>query len=87
MPRGQIISCLKACRMVANGFLYHVVRVKDLECEIPTIESVPVVRQFQEVFPNDLSRVPPEQEIDFSLIYYQIRILLQFFHIGWLQPH
>ena len=30
IPRGQIISCLKACNMIAKGCLYYVVRVKDL---------------------------------------------------------
>ena len=59
MSRGQIISCLKACKMIDNGCLYYVGRVKDLECETPSIKSVPVVREFSEVFPNDLPGVPP----------------------------
>ena len=50
--RGQIISCLKACKMIAKGCSYHVVRVKDLECETPSIQLVPVVREFPKVFPN-----------------------------------
>ena len=31
ISRGQINFCLKACRMIATGCLYHVVTVKDLE--------------------------------------------------------
>ena len=58
MPRGQIISFLKDYKMIAKGCLYHVVKVKDLEYESPSIESVPVVRGFPEVLPNDLLRVP-----------------------------
>ena len=46
MPKGQIISCLKASKMKAKGCLYHVVRVKDLECETPFIELVPIGREF-----------------------------------------
>ena len=53
--------------MIAKGFLYHVVRLKDLEYEIPSIESSPVVREFQKVFPKDLPGVPPEREIDFAI--------------------
>ena len=30
--RGRIISCLKACKMISKGCLYHIVRVKDLDC-------------------------------------------------------
>ena len=58
MPRGQIISFLKACMMRAKDFLYHLVRVKDLESENPSIELVLVVSEFQELFSNDLLRVP-----------------------------
>ena len=32
IPRGRIISCLKACKMISKGCLYHIVRVKDLDC-------------------------------------------------------
>ena len=42
-------------------------RVKNLESEIPPLESVPVVKDFPEVFPDDLLIIPPEREIDFSI--------------------
>lgn len=67
MPRGQIISCLKSCKMIANGYTYHVVRVKNLECETPSIESVSIVREFPEVFSNDLLGVPLKWDIDFGI--------------------
>ncbi|WMV41180.1 hypothetical protein MTR67_034565, partial [Solanum verrucosum] len=35
--------------------------------EIPLLESVPVVKHFPEVFPNDLPGIPPEREIDFGI--------------------
>ena len=42
--KGGGILC--PCKMITKGCLYHyVVRVKDLECETPYIESVPVVSQ------------------------------------------
>ena len=43
-------------------------RVKDLESEIPSIESVPVVKDFPTVFHNDLPVIPPEQEIDSDIV-------------------
>ena len=64
IPRGQIISCLKACNIISKGSLYHMVRVKDLECENPSIKSVPVVRELTEIFHNDLPGVPPQREIN-----------------------
>ena len=53
--------------MISKGCRYHVVRVKDLESEVPPLESVPIVRDFPKVFPNDLPGVPPEWEIDFGI--------------------
>ena len=42
-------------------------RVKDQECETPSIESALVVREFTGFFPNELLRVPLEREIDFGI--------------------
>ncbi|TMX04496.1 hypothetical protein EJD97_008246 [Solanum chilense] len=43
IPTGRIISCLKACKMISKGCLYHIVRVQDLNSDVPPIESVTVV--------------------------------------------
>ncbi|XP_069154411.1 uncharacterized protein [Solanum lycopersicum] len=67
IPRGRIISCLKSCKMISKVFLYHIVRVQDLESEIPPIDLVLVVSEFSKVFPNDLPGIPPEPEIDFGI--------------------
>ena len=45
MPRGKIIICLKTCKLIGKSCVCCVVRVKDLECETPYIESFPVVSQ------------------------------------------
>ena len=66
MPRGNIISCLKACKMISKVCLYYVVRVKDLECETSSIKLDLLVREFPEVFPNNLPRVLPKWEIVFG---------------------
>ena len=53
--------------MIAKGCLYHIVRVRDLESEVPQIELVPVLRKFLDVFPEDLIEIPPEKENDFVI--------------------
>ena len=53
--------------MISKGCLYHFVRVKDLESEVPPLESVPVSRDFPKVFPDDLLVVFPKREIDFGI--------------------
>ncbi|KAH0710910.1 hypothetical protein KY284_012337 [Solanum tuberosum] len=64
---GRFISYLKARKMITKDYLYHLVRVKDSNSETPTLESVPVVNEFLEVFPKDLPGVPPEREIEFGI--------------------
>ena len=56
---------------------YHIVRVRDLDYEVPPLESVPIVREFLEVFPDDLHGIPPKREIDFiiDLLLYTLPIL------------
>ena len=53
--------------MILKGYLYHLVQVKDSSLETPTLESVPVVSEFLEVFSEDLPRVSPEREIDIGI--------------------
>ena len=67
IPRCRIISCLKSWEMISKGCLYHIVRVQDLDSEIPSIEFVLVVSEFSEVYSNDLSGIPPEWEINFGI--------------------
>ena len=66
IPRGRIISCLKACKIGSKG-CRHIERVKHLDSENPPIELVSIVREFPDVFPNDLPIIPPEQKIDFGI--------------------
>ena len=42
-PRGRFISYLKARKMIAKGYIYHLVRVHDTEAKPPTL------RQFRDV--------------------------------------
>ena len=67
MVKGKFISCIKAHRLISKGCLYHIVRVNDVESKVPHIESIPVVNEFLDVFPEDLPGVPPEREIDLGI--------------------
>ncbi|XP_070032496.1 uncharacterized protein [Nicotiana tomentosiformis] len=60
----RVISCLKAQQMVEKGCLAYLAFVRDVGADTPTIEDVPVVRDFTDVFPSDLSGMPPNRDID-----------------------
>ena len=48
-----LISNLKANKMMSKGLLYHLVSVNDLDHDIPSIDSVPVVNECLDVFLDD----------------------------------
>ena len=45
---GQIVPLLKDNKMIAKGYLYQLVRVNDLNQEVPCIDSVSIVNEFPE---------------------------------------
>ncbi|XP_070032377.1 uncharacterized protein [Nicotiana tomentosiformis] len=67
VPKGRLISYLKAMKMINKGCIYHLVSVTDIDVEAPTLESVPVVNEVSGVFPNELPGIPADMEIDFGI--------------------
>ncbi|XP_070032363.1 uncharacterized protein [Nicotiana tomentosiformis] len=67
MPKERFISYLKAIKMIGKGYIYHLVRVTDTTVEVPILESVPIVNEFPDVFPDELPGIPPDREIDFGI--------------------
>ena len=65
-PSGLISAIYARCllRKGCSGFLAHIVDTRSDEARI---EDVPVVRDFQDVFPDDLPGPPPEREVDFPI--------------------
>ncbi|XP_070040081.1 uncharacterized protein [Nicotiana tomentosiformis] len=67
VPKGRFISYLKSKKIINNGCIYHLVWVTDTDAEAPTLESVPVVNEFPEVFPDELPGILPDREIYFGI--------------------
>ena len=63
----RIISFLRAKRMVSKGCLAFLAHLKDDTSKVPSIESVFIVREFLDVFPADLPRMPPDKDIEFCI--------------------
>jgi len=63
----SVISYVKARCMVKKGCLTYLAYVRDSSAKVPSIDSVPVVREFPEVFPSDLPGMPPDRDIDFCI--------------------
>ncbi|GJX81246.1 putative reverse transcriptase domain-containing protein [Tanacetum coccineum] len=69
--RLTVISCSKAQEYMAKGcqvFLAHISAKKEEDkSERKHIEDVPIVRDFPEVFPEDLPGLPPARPVDFQI--------------------
>ncbi|GJW81253.1 putative reverse transcriptase domain-containing protein [Tanacetum coccineum] len=69
--RLNIISCTKAQEYLSKGcdvFLAHIT-TKEAEdkSEEKRLKDVPIVRDFPEVFPEDLSGIPPTRQVEFQI--------------------
>lgn len=67
MLKGRFISYLKARRMINKSFIYHLVRIHDKDAKPPTLQSIPVINGFLDVFQEELTGIPQEQEIYFDI--------------------
>ncbi|GJY59036.1 hypothetical protein Tco_0458928, partial [Tanacetum coccineum] len=69
--RLNIISCTKAQGYLSKGcdvFLAHITTKEDKDkSEEKRLEDVPIVRNFPEVFSEDLSGLPPTRQVEFQI--------------------
>ncbi|XP_070041200.1 uncharacterized protein [Nicotiana tomentosiformis] len=63
----RVISYVKARSMVEEGYLTYLAYICDSSAEVPSMDSVLVVREFLEVFPTDFLGMPPNRDIDFCI--------------------
>ncbi|XP_070045441.1 uncharacterized protein [Nicotiana tomentosiformis] len=63
----KVVSFMKAQRLMKKGSLGFLAIVNDTRKETISIENVPVMREFSDVFPKDLPGLPPVREIDFGI--------------------
>ncbi|XP_049381156.1 uncharacterized protein LOC125845651 [Solanum stenotomum] len=63
----RVISHIRAQRMIDQGCSSYLAFIRDVGAESPAMESILVVQEFPDVFPEDLPGVPPVRDIDFSI--------------------
>ncbi|XP_074365298.1 uncharacterized protein LOC141706431 [Apium graveolens] len=63
----KFLSILKAKKLLRRGCEAYLEHVVDIEKEIPDLNKIPVVREFPDVFPEELPGFPPDREIEFSI--------------------
>ncbi|GJS32166.1 reverse transcriptase domain-containing protein [Tanacetum coccineum] len=68
--RLEVISSIRTQKYIDQGcqvFLIQMMKAKKTEISERQIEDVPVVRDFPEVFPEDLPGLPPTRQVEFHI--------------------
>ena len=65
MPR--VISCIQANRLLRKGYQGFLASVVDLQSGELEIGNIPIVKDFLDVFVDDLPALPTDREIEFSI--------------------
>ncbi|GJV69451.1 putative reverse transcriptase domain-containing protein [Tanacetum coccineum] len=63
----KLISAMKACTLISHGCQGFLASVMDTSLESPNIENLSVVREFADVFLDELPGLPPAREIEFGI--------------------
>ncbi|GJW92077.1 putative reverse transcriptase domain-containing protein [Tanacetum coccineum] len=65
--RLSLISCIKTERYISRGYQVFIAQVMEKKSDEKRLEDIPVVREFPEVFPEDLPGLPPIRQVEFQI--------------------
>nr|GEY62468.1 putative reverse transcriptase domain-containing protein [Tanacetum cinerariifolium] len=65
--RLNLISCTKTKRYISRGCQVFIANVMEKKYDEKGLEDIPVVREFSEVFPEDLPGLPPVLQVEFQI--------------------
>ena len=63
----NMISTMAAQRMLRKGCQGYLAYVVEKEKKGTLVDEIPVVREFADVFPNDIASLPPDREVEFTI--------------------
>ncbi len=62
-----MISAVKATRMMFKGYEAYLACVVTTIAKATTVQDVPIVRDYLDVFPDELPGLPPHRAVDFEI--------------------
>ena len=66
-PIPKVISAMEARHFLRKGCEAFLALFLDSKREQVNFDNIPVIREFPDVFPEELPEVPPEREVDLSI--------------------
>nr|GEW48264.1 putative reverse transcriptase domain-containing protein [Tanacetum cinerariifolium] len=65
--RLSLISCIKTKRYISRRCQVFIAQVLEKKLEEKRLENIPVVREFPDVFPEELPGLPPIRQVEFQI--------------------
>ncbi|XP_074293333.1 uncharacterized protein LOC141620329 [Silene latifolia] len=66
-PKIKLISTVTLKSCLRKGGQLILCHVRDTRGEVPGAASIPIMQDFQDVFPDDIPGLPPQRDIDFGV--------------------
>ena len=63
----SLINAMTASKMLRKGCQGYLTFVVDRRHEGTRLEDIPIVKEFPDVFPDDISGLPPDREVEFTI--------------------
>ena len=63
----KFLTMVQTKRLLRQGCDAYLAHVVDTKRETPEIHTIPIVNEFEDVFPKDLPGLPPDREIEFAI--------------------
>ncbi|XP_074378290.1 uncharacterized protein LOC141719814 [Apium graveolens] len=63
----KFLSIFQTKRLLRQGCEAYLAHVIDMEKGVLDLDKIPIVREFPDVFPDELPGLPPDREIEFSI--------------------
>nr|GEU81931.1 hypothetical protein [Tanacetum cinerariifolium] len=63
----MVISCIKTRKYIEKGHQLFVAHVTEKEPKEKRLDDVLIIKDFPEVFPDDLPRMPPHRQVEFRI--------------------
>ena len=63
----SFINAMTASKMLRKGCQIYLAFVVDRRQEGTRLEDIPIVKEFPDVFPDDISGLPPDREVEFTI--------------------
>ncbi|GKB99225.1 putative reverse transcriptase domain-containing protein [Tanacetum coccineum] len=65
--RLNLISCIKTKRYISRGCQVFMIQVMEKKSDEKRLEDIPVVKEFSDVFPEDLPGLPLVRQVEFQI--------------------